>query len=62
MGVHGVTPSEMERYAFALMTDVEQLAALGDRISNGNQLSYLMETIANGHTFMALEQSFEITG
>jgi hypothetical protein len=52
----------MERYAFALMTDVEQLAALGDRISNGNQLSYLMETIANGHTFMALEQSFEITG
>ena len=62
LGVHGVTPSEMERYASALMTDAEQLAAQGDRISNGDQLSYLMETIANGHTFMAPEQSFEITG
>ena len=62
LGVHGVTPSEMERYASALMTDAEQLAAQGDRISNGDQLSYLMETIANGHTFMSPEQSFGITG
>mmetsp|Transcript_6220 Transcript_6220/g.11750 ORF Transcript_6220/g.11750 Transcript_6220/m.11750 type:complete len:1253 (-) Transcript_6220:194-3952(-) len=61
LGVHGVTPSEMERYASALMTDAEQLAAQGDRISNGDQLSYLMETIANGHTFMSPEQSYEIT-
>jgi len=62
LGVHGVTPSEMERYASALMTDAEQLAAQGDRISNGDQLSYLMETIANGHTFMSPEQSYQITG
>jgi len=61
LGVHGVTPSEMERYASALMTDAEQLAAQGDRISNGDQLSYLMETVANGHTFMSPEQSFGIT-
>eukprot|EP00554_Chaetoceros_debilis_P006134 CAMPEP_0194079482 /NCGR_PEP_ID=MMETSP0149-20130528/5671_1 /TAXON_ID=122233 /ORGANISM="Chaetoceros debilis, Strain MM31A-1" /LENGTH=1254 /DNA_ID=CAMNT_0038760989 /DNA_START=225 /DNA_END=3989 /DNA_ORIENTATION=+ len=62
LGIHGVTPSEMERYASALMTDAEQLAAQGDRISNGDQLSYLMETVANGHTFMSPEQSYEITG
>jgi predicted Zn-dependent peptidase len=62
LGIHGVTPSEMERYSSALMTDAEQLAAQGDRISNGDQLSYLMETIANGHTFMSPEQSFEVTG
>ncbi len=61
LGLHGVTPSEMERYASALMTDAEQLAAQGDRISNGDQLSYLMETIANGHTFMSPEQSYEVT-
>lgn len=61
LGVHGVTPSEMERYASALMTDAEQLAAQGDRISNGDQLTYLMETVANGHTFMSPEQSFEVT-
>lgn len=61
LGVHGVTPSEMERYASALMTDAEQLAAQGDRISNGDQLTYLMETVANGHTFMSPEQSFDIT-
>ncbi len=61
LGVHGVTPSEMERYASALMTDAEQLAAQGDRISNGDQLSYLMETVANGHRFMSPEQSCEVT-
>lgn len=62
LGVHGVTSSEMERYASALMTDAEQLSVQGDRISNGDQLAYLMETVANGHTFMSPEQSFEISG
>ena len=61
LGVHGVTPGEMERYASALMTDAEQLAAQGDRISNGDQLSYLMETIANRHIFMSPEQSYVTT-
>jgi hypothetical protein len=61
LGVHGVTLGEMERYASALMTDAEQLAAQGDRISNGDQLTYLMETVANGHTFMSPEQSYQVT-
>eukprot|EP00568_Trieres_chinensis_P004964 CAMPEP_0183295450 /NCGR_PEP_ID=MMETSP0160_2-20130417/3401_1 /TAXON_ID=2839 ORGANISM="Odontella Sinensis, Strain Grunow 1884" /NCGR_SAMPLE_ID=MMETSP0160_2 /ASSEMBLY_ACC=CAM_ASM_000250 /LENGTH=1248 /DNA_ID=CAMNT_0025456937 /DNA_START=117 /DNA_END=3863 /DNA_ORIENTATION=+ len=61
LGVHGVTPGEMERYAGSLMTDAEQLAAQGDRISHGDQLAYLMETVANGHTFMSPEQSYAMT-
>lgn len=61
LGVYGVTMGEMERYASSLMTDGEQLAAQGDRISHGDQLSYLMETVANGHTFMSPEQSYDMT-
>lgn len=61
LGLHGVTPGEMERYASSLMTDAEQLAAQGDRISHGDQLSYLMETVANGHTFMSPMQSYQMT-
>lgn len=61
LGVFGVTMGEMERYASSLMTDGEQLAAQGDRISHGDQLSYLMETVANGHTFMSPEQSYDMT-
>jgi len=61
LGKYGVTPGEMERYASALMTDAEQLAAQGDRISHGDQLAYLMETVANGHTFMSPEQSYDMT-
>ena len=61
LGVFGVTPGEMERYASSLMTDAEQLAAQGDRISHGDQLAYLMETVANGHSFMSPEQSYYMT-
>jgi len=61
LGLYGVTPGEMERYASSLMTDAEQLAAQGDRISHGDQLSHLMETVANGHTFMSPEQSYYTT-
>eukprot|EP00529_Nitzschia_sp_RCC80_P008441 CAMPEP_0113523338 /NCGR_PEP_ID=MMETSP0014_2-20120614/45655_1 /TAXON_ID=2857 /ORGANISM="Nitzschia sp." /LENGTH=1157 /DNA_ID=CAMNT_0000421427 /DNA_START=217 /DNA_END=3687 /DNA_ORIENTATION=- /assembly_acc=CAM_ASM_000159 len=61
LGVFGVTMGEMERYASSLMTDAEQLSAQGDRITHGDQLSYLMETVANGHTFMSPEQSYEVT-
>lgn len=61
LGLYGVTPGEMERYASALLTDAEQLAAQGDMISHGDQLAYLMETVANGHTFMSPEQSYAIT-
>jgi hypothetical protein len=51
----------MERYASALMTDAEQLAAQGDRIGSGDQLQFLMETVANGHAFMSPEQSYYAT-
>lgn len=61
LGKYGVTPGEMERYASSLMTDAEQLAAQGDRIGHGDQLSYLMETVANGHTFMSPMQSYQMT-
>jgi len=61
LGIYGVTPGEMERYASSLMTDAEQLAAQGDRIGHGDQLSYMMETVANGHTFMSPLQSYEVT-
>ena len=61
LGLYGVTQGEMERYAGALMTDAAQLAAQGDRISHGDQLAFLMETIANGHSFMSSEQSYFVT-
>jgi len=61
LGVYGVTPGEMERYASALITDAQQLAAMGDQISHGDQLSHLMETVANGHTFMSTSQSYDAT-
>jgi predicted Zn-dependent peptidase len=61
LGLYGVTPGEMERYASSLMTDAEQLAAQGDRVSHSDQLSYLMETVANGHKFMSPMQSYQLT-
>ena len=61
LGLYGVTPGEMERYASALLTDAEQLAAQGDMISHGDQLAYLMETVANGHAFMSPQQSYAVT-
>lgn len=61
LGLYGVTQGEMERYAGALMTDAAQLAAQGDRISHGDQLAFLMETVANGHSFMSPEQSYYVT-
>ncbi|KAL7554494.1 hypothetical protein ACHAWF_017950 [Thalassiosira exigua] len=61
LGLHGVTPGEVERYASALLTDAEQLAAQGDTVSHSDQLSYLMETVANGHAFMSPEQGYAAT-
>jgi predicted Zn-dependent peptidase len=61
LGLYGVTAGEMERYASSLMTDAEQLAAQGNRIAHGDQLSYLMESVANGHSFMSPKQSYEST-
>jgi len=61
LGKFGVTAGEMERYASSLMTDAEQLAAQGDRISHSDQLAYVMETVANGHTLMSPMQSYQMT-
>uniref|UniRef100_A0A7S1BTA2 Peptidase M16 C-terminal domain-containing protein n=1 Tax=Corethron hystrix TaxID=216773 RepID=A0A7S1BTA2_9STRA len=61
LGTYGLSEGEMERYAGSLMTDAEQLAAMGENISHGDQLSYLMETVACGHTFMSPDQSYEAT-
>jgi len=61
LGVHGVTAGEMERYASSLMTDAEQLAAQGDRIKHNDQLTYVMETVANGNTLMSPIQAYHMT-
>ncbi len=50
LGLFGVTSGEMERYTLALLTDLAQLAAQGDRISHSDQL-----------TFMSPEQSYMVT-
>jgi len=61
LGMYGVTSGEMERYASSLMTDAEQLAAQGDNICHGDQLATLMDTVANGHTFISPFQSYQVT-
>ena len=52
MGQFGLTQSELERFGAALVTDSEQLAAMGDQLAHGEQLTHLMETVACEHTFM----------
>jgi len=52
MGAFGLTQSELERFGAALVTDSEQLAAMGDQLAHGEQLTHLMETVACDHTFM----------
>ena len=52
MGKFGLTESELERFGASLVTDSEQLAAMGDQLAHGEQLTHLMETVACDHTFM----------
>mmetsp|Transcript_27617 Transcript_27617/g.35886 ORF Transcript_27617/g.35886 Transcript_27617/m.35886 type:complete len:1126 (-) Transcript_27617:270-3647(-) len=61
LGLYGLTQQELNRYATALLTDTQQLAAQGDRISNGDQLQFLMESTACGHTFMDPHQTYLAT-
>jgi len=61
LGLYGVTSTELERYAGSLMTDADQLAAQGDRISHGDQLAHLMEIISNGHTFLSPMQTYQMS-
>ena len=39
MGQFGLTQSELERFGAALVTDSEQLAAMGDQLAHGEQLT-----------------------
>ena len=57
----GLTQNELERYLAAMLADSAQIRAQGDRISNADQLQYLMENTACGHTFMDPEQSHMAT-
>jgi hypothetical protein len=50
----------MGRYVQALLADAQQLAAQGDTVSNADQLSFVMEAIACGHTFMDPTDAFEV--
>lgn len=55
----GVTTGEMERYKAALMRDSGQLASQGDSIPSVDNLNFLMEYLALGHTFMDPQVSHE---
>jgi len=61
VALYGVTQDEMKRYVQALLADSEQLAAQGDTVASGDQVTSLMEAVACGHTFMEPETSFGVT-
>ncbi|CAN0037602.1 unnamed protein product, partial [Ectocarpus fasciculatus] len=61
LGMFGLTSGELKRFSSALLTDARQLAAQGNRISNSEQLNFLMDTVASGHTFMDTEQTYHAT-
>ncbi|KAJ1472127.1 hypothetical protein T484DRAFT_1841566, partial [Baffinella frigidus] len=53
---YGLSQSELQRCLSALRSDCAQLAAQGDRMSNQDMLTLMMESVACGHTFMAPDQ------
>ncbi|CAK9145304.1 unnamed protein product [Ilex paraguariensis] len=55
----GVTKSELARYMDALLKDSEQLAAMIDNISSVDNLDFIMESDALGHTVMDQRQGHE---
>ncbi|CAM9843317.1 unnamed protein product [Pylaiella littoralis] len=61
LGMFGLTSGELNRFSSALLTDARQLAAQGNKISNGEQVGFLMDTVASGHTFMDTEQTYHAT-
>ena len=52
----GLSQAELSRCLSALLSDCAQLAAQGDRMSNQDMLTLMMESVACGHTFMDPEQ------
>lgn len=55
----GVTRGELTRYMDALLKDSEQLAAMIDNVSSVDNLDFIMESDALGHTIMDQRQGHE---
>nr|GMD30644.1 stromal processing peptidase, chloroplastic [Ipomoea batatas] len=55
----GVTKGELARYLEALIKDSEQLAAMIDNVSSVDNLDFIMESDALGHTVMDQRQGHE---
>lgn len=55
----GVTKGELARYLEALIKDSEQLAAMIDNVSSVDNLDFVMESDALGHTVMDQRQGHE---
>lgn len=55
----GVTNGELARYLDALLKDSEQLAAMIDNVSSVDNLDFIMESDALGHTVMDQRQGHE---
>jgi len=52
LGIHGLTPSELQRYMRAVFQDVSQVAAQADRVSNTELIQALMDSVASKSVFM----------
>eukprot|EP00612_Vaucheria_litorea_P006165 CAMPEP_0171474386 /NCGR_PEP_ID=MMETSP0946-20130122/2397_1 /TAXON_ID=109269 /ORGANISM="Vaucheria litorea, Strain CCMP2940" /LENGTH=1090 /DNA_ID=CAMNT_0012004313 /DNA_START=171 /DNA_END=3444 /DNA_ORIENTATION=+ len=59
LGTYGLTHGELSRFSSMLLTDSQQLAAQGDRISNSDQLNFLMAAVSGGHLFMDPKQTYK---
>lgn len=55
----GITRGELARYLTALLKDSEQLAAMIDSIPSIDNLDFVMESDALGHSIMDQQQGFE---
>ena len=55
----GVTKGELTRYLDALLKDSEHLAAMIDNVSSVDNLDFIMESDALGHTVMDQLQGHE---
>ncbi|KAG9457466.1 hypothetical protein H6P81_001974 [Aristolochia fimbriata] len=55
----GVTQGELARYMDALLKDSEQLAAMIDNVPSVDNLDFIMESDALGHTVMDQRQGHE---
>ena len=55
----GVTKGELTRYIDALLKDSEHLAAMIDNVSSVDNLDFIMESDALGHTVMDQRQGHD---